>query len=183
MTGYKRGEGGGRVTDERGTPAYIIEAARRVMGTIDLDPASTPLANETVGADLFYTKEDDGLSRAWFGNVWLNPPFSHPLCEQFIDKLISEYEQGYVYQAIVLTNYSTGKWYHRLLKRFPYVQPKHHDLHPNARIEFVPLPPNERGTGNNGTGQTIWYIPRSITWVARFWEVFGEFCTVPWSLL
>lgn len=58
------------------TPVELIEAARRCMGTIDLDPASSIIANETVKADLFFTKENDGLNQDWFGNTWLNHPFS-----------------------------------------------------------------------------------------------------------
>ena len=49
------------------TPAYIIEAARKTMGTIDLDPASSVIANETVKATTFYTIDDDGLIKEWGG--------------------------------------------------------------------------------------------------------------------
>ena len=55
------------------TPAQWIEAARRVLGAIDLDPASSDRAQETVGAETYFTKETDGLSRPWAGRVWLKP--------------------------------------------------------------------------------------------------------------
>jgi hypothetical protein len=70
------------------TPAEYIEAARRVMGSIDTDPASCPTANRIVKASLFYTSEDDGLLFDWPGNVWLNPPYNMPWIERFIDKAI-----------------------------------------------------------------------------------------------
>jgi hypothetical protein len=37
---------------------------------------SNALANETVRDITYYTKEDDALNKNWFGNIWLNPPFS-----------------------------------------------------------------------------------------------------------
>ena len=45
------------------TPPPIIESARSVMGGIDLDPASSEKAQETVRAEGFFTAEDDGLTR------------------------------------------------------------------------------------------------------------------------
>jgi hypothetical protein len=60
------------------TPSVYIEKARRVLGVIDLDPASCALAQETVQASHFLTVEDDGLMRMWLGNVWLNPPRLRP---------------------------------------------------------------------------------------------------------
>lgn len=63
------------VTPEHYTPASVIEAARWVMGGIDLDPATTAEVNRTtVLAPTFFTREDDGLERRWHGRVWLNPP-------------------------------------------------------------------------------------------------------------
>ena len=57
------------------TPARYIEAARGVMGGIDLDPATSALANQTVRAARIFTREDDGLAHDWQGRVWLNPPY------------------------------------------------------------------------------------------------------------
>ncbi len=75
------------------TPGEYVEAARAVLGGIDLDPASSELANETVRATEFFTEEDDGLSRQWRGRVWLNPPYGR-LCPGFVAKLSAEYEGG-----------------------------------------------------------------------------------------
>jgi hypothetical protein len=57
------------------TPAPYIEAAREVLGAIDLDPASSAQANATVRATAFFSKDDDGLARDWSGRAFLNPPY------------------------------------------------------------------------------------------------------------
>jgi len=97
------------------TPAEHLEAAREVLGGFDLDPASSPLANEAVGAARFFTLEDNGLEQPWTGRVWLNPPYSQPAIAQFAEKLASEWEAGNVNAAIALThNYTDTAWFHRL---------------------------------------------------------------------
>ena len=73
------------------------------MGTIDLDPASSEITNETIQAEKIYTAKDNGLSLPWFGNVWLNPPYSSDLIGQFAEKVkAKEYNQ-----VIVLVNNAT----------------------------------------------------------------------------
>lgn len=90
--------------DEWYTPLQIIEAARRTMGSIDLDPASCEQAQKTVKAEQYYTAADNGLMLPWEGNVWLNPPYSQPLFGQFVRKLVDELRGIHIYQACVLTN-------------------------------------------------------------------------------
>lgn len=97
---------------ERYTPSYYIEKARDVLGTIDLDPATSDLAQQTVQAEQYFTAEDDGLGRDWHGRVWLNPPYHRELAPLFIKKLLDELEAGRVTEAIVLTNNSTDtEWF------------------------------------------------------------------------
>jgi hypothetical protein len=50
-------------------------SAHALMGGIDLDVASSSLANEYVGAEHYFTPTDDGLNNQdWFGKVYLFPP-------------------------------------------------------------------------------------------------------------
>ena len=52
------------------TPAYIFAG---IPLTFDLDPAS-PSSGPSTPARHHYTPEQDGLTKPWFGMVWLNPP-------------------------------------------------------------------------------------------------------------
>lgn len=63
-------------SDEWFTPLPILVAAKKVLGPIELDPASNAIANARVGARYFFTKEMDGLSIDWncYGAIFCNPP-------------------------------------------------------------------------------------------------------------
>lgn len=100
--------------EESYTPKEYLASARTVMGAIDLDPASNPMAQENVGADRYFTVDDDGLTQEWAGNVWMNPPYTARVINRFIDKLVDHYAAGEVTQAIVLTNNNTDtSWFHQ----------------------------------------------------------------------
>jgi ParB family chromosome partitioning protein len=99
------------------TPKPIIEAARLVMGGIDLDPASSQAANEVVQANKFFTREQNGLDRRWKGRVWMNPPYSQPWIDDFCLKLEAEIGAGNVSQAISLTNNGTETHWGQVLLR------------------------------------------------------------------
>ncbi len=102
-------------SDEWYTPARYIEAAREVMGGIDLDPASSKVAQKRIGADEYFTKGDDGLAYEWHGRVWLNPPYSQPAATDFADQLLEEYEAGRVTAAVMVQNSGTDTaWFHRM---------------------------------------------------------------------
>ena len=97
------------------TPAEYIEAARRVLGNIDLDPASCDVANQTVQAGRFYTTDDDGLTQDWSGRIWMNPPYGQPVVSHFCSKLVDEFHNGDVTEAISLTNNATDTQWFRTL--------------------------------------------------------------------
>lgn len=112
------------------TPARYVDAARKVMGGIDLDPASCEIANRTVKAVRYYTKKDNGLIQPWYGRVWLNPPFGRMNASKntahgstggksimglFVTKLLNEYSIGNTEQAILLaTNKADTSWFDQL---------------------------------------------------------------------
>lgn len=52
------------------TPPEII----RALGTFDLDPCA-PVVRPWDTANVHHTINDNGLSRAWYGRVWCNPPY------------------------------------------------------------------------------------------------------------
>lgn len=92
---------------ERNTPKELVEMARRVLGRIDLDPASNDVAQETVRAGAYFTKDDNGLNRPWCGRVFLNPPYASAPFRAFVRHLIQEYLAGRVTAAVVVTNNNT----------------------------------------------------------------------------
>ncbi|KAI8847635.1 hypothetical protein BC829DRAFT_236254 [Chytridium lagenaria] len=62
------------------TPKHIITLAKQVIGkeSFDLDPATTAHANANHQNQLavtFYDESVDGLSKPWFGDIWLSPPY------------------------------------------------------------------------------------------------------------
>lgn len=57
------------------SPSAVVEAARTLMGKIDLDPASHEEANGIVKARRFFSIEDSGLKQSWSADtVFINPP-------------------------------------------------------------------------------------------------------------
>jgi hypothetical protein len=59
--------------DEWLTPPFIL----RALGPFDLDPCAPVLRPWSMATE-HYTALDDGLSKPWFGRVWLNPPYGRP---------------------------------------------------------------------------------------------------------
>jgi len=152
------------------TPPEYIQAARAVMGGIDTDPASTEHANRTVRAKVFYTAGQDGLKQKWSGCVWLNPPYSQPLCSRFCESVAERFDAGEVKQAIVLVNNATDTvFFQRMLRSASAV------CFPRGRIRFLDT------DGNPGAplqGQAALYFgPRVSQFTERF-RKFGGVCHV-----
>lgn len=157
----------GGKSNEWYTPARYIEAARQVMGGIDLDPASCELANRTVKATRYYTQQENGLAQPWYRNVWLNPPYKldkslpneyRSTVAKWVNKLLAHYQCGDIQQAIMLvTSRHDAVWFeplwqfpicfaHRLWFEVPYGSTsrpgRNRDTHMLGSC-FVYLGPNE----------------------------------------
>ncbi len=143
------------------TPEEYITAARQVLGRIDLDPATSEIANKVVRADEFYTAQDDGLAQHWTGKVWMNPPYSSDLVGRFAEKLCVHYEDNDVTEAIVLVNNATETgWFQRMAQTASCV------CFPRARVKFW-KPDGE--TGAPLQGQAILYFgTKKINFIAAF---------------
>lgn len=99
------------------TPPAFIEMARKAMGGIDCDPASSDFANKVVKAKTHYTAQDNGLAQQWRGRVWMNPPYSNPLCGEFCAALTRKFAEKEIDQACVLVNNATETgWFQSMLK-------------------------------------------------------------------
>jgi phage N-6-adenine-methyltransferase len=149
--------------DEWYTPAKYLDSARKVMGSIDLDPASSKDANKTVQATFFYTSEDSGLQHGWSGNVWLNPPFSMLL--EFSEKLTNEVSEGVdVTQAVMLgPNYSDSGWWQMCAEYASAI------CHTNHRIRFVSPKTGEVSKDSPTNGHTFFYFgKRNKSFSAEF---------------
>ncbi len=173
------------------TEAAIIELAREVMGGIDLDPASSAIANQTVKAKRFYTKESNGLTQAWSGRVWMNHPFSKgekackPNCKkkkcqvrghcitedipgnsEWTRKLVEEYKSGNVSEAICITFSSMSEsWMQPLIE---FMQ-----CFPRGRINY--RLPNGDKTNSITKGSLLTYMGPNPQ---KFREVFEKIGTV-----
>lgn len=144
------------------TPAHIIERARAVLGTIDLDPASSELANKTVKAKKYYTKDDDGLTKKWSGNVWLNPPYSQPEISNF-SKAVVEKRGEYNQILIIVNNATETDWVQDMIKISDGV------CFIKRRVKFIDK--NGNPAGSPLQGQVVIYIGENAS---AFFENFNE---------
>lgn len=151
------------------TPAKYIEAARAVMGGIDLDPASCEVANRTVKATQYYTIDDNGLDQPWQGKIWLNPPYGRMYkntgTSVFVAKAIKDYHEGTIEQVIILTMMGMyAGWFFKLLQ------------YPVCFLEEKPLFCLPDGTKTtHGFAACCTYLGPNE---AKFVEAFSQFGTI-----
>lgn len=175
---------------EHYSPIDILDLARRVLGKIELDPASSGIANRAVGATNIFTAADDGMAQDWIADtLWMNPPFSRgelpckpkPKCRKktckdrghcctvreystkdWTHKLESEYSKGNVKEAIVITFANMSESFMTPLNQHP-------QCFPEGRINYM----RPDGTINKGSpkGSVITYMGNNL---ALFKSVFSE---------
>jgi hypothetical protein len=151
--------------DERYSPAWLVEAVRDLMAGIDMDPASSPEANRTVGAAKIYTRETDGLKHPWDKRIFLNPPFSTGL-RPWVEKLTAEIEAKRVEQAFVIGPmdmlcHLAAPWFRVLVAGSLLV--------PYRRLEFLNPETGQQAGPRFGTFCAYWGPEQH-----RFVRAFGE---------
>lgn len=95
------------ILDEWYTPKEIIKS----LGEFDLDPSTSLNAIRlNSSAKTYYTIHENGLDKPWFGRIWLNPPYSQPLIQEFL-KRMAVHNQGI---ALVFAKIE-AKWFHEIV--------------------------------------------------------------------
>lgn len=161
----------GRDSDSWFTPGVYVDAARRVMGGISLDPFSSEAANRIVKARRFYTAADDAFSKSWRAkSVWMNPPYSAALCYQAAEKFAAEFKAGKIGSGIVLVNNATEtRAFRRLLGACSGV------CFTNHRISFWNA--DGKPISGNTRGQVFFYFGDDPEAFARLFRKFGPVST------
>jgi len=154
-------------SNEWNTPPQYISMVREVFGgTIDLDPASNAIAQQWISAISYYTIADNGLNFSWEGKIWLNPPYGIEI-PRFIDKLLAEYHNGNIEEAIVLVRPSiSSAWYHLLVEKFAHCQVR-------KRIRFIR--PDGTESKAPAHGNVFFYLGTNLE---GFYCVFSKIGTV-----
>lgn len=172
------------------TPVEFVEPARKLLGGIDLDPASCEEANRVVGAKRIYTKEEDGLTKPWYGRVFMNHPFHRgekacpadrskckkkgcltrgyhidqdiPSNMDWIARLVESHEKGLVKEAVCVTFANTSEAWFKLLLQYP-------QLFPDGRIHYR-LPGGDIADGST-KGSVVTYLGTDLV---KFKACFGH---------
>jgi phage N-6-adenine-methyltransferase len=118
--GRKPGKKGTRDSDAWFTPPEYVASAREVMKGIDLDPFSSPQANNIVRASFYFTENTNAFISSWNvkkdTRVFMNPPYSQGLISRSIKHFLQEWENGSFAEGIVLVNNATDtKWFRAMI--------------------------------------------------------------------
>jgi hypothetical protein len=145
------------------TPKWVVEIARESMGGIDLDPCSTDEANARVEATTYYALSEggDGLTLGYFGNVFMNPPYSKGLIDAFVEKFLAHWGAGEIKNGFIITNNVTEtRWAQELAKSCSAVWLL------AGRVHFIE--PGGKEARETRQGQLVWFYTGDPVALARF---------------
>ncbi len=154
-------------SDEWMTPKELLDSVVSVLCEIALDPcAERSDSGANVPARAHLTKKDDGLQSDWADTVYINPPYSRSL--EFVQKLIAEWRENRVSQAIALLASRTDRDFFQLL----------HEVAPvcfvRGRILFN-LPSGEPAPSGAPFPSAVFYLgPRIDRFATEFAPRFGQ---------
>lgn len=145
------------------TPPYIISAVQQALGgSIQFDPFSCALANATVQAEHYFTKEDNALQKDWdmYSRVFVNPPYQRSLIQECVTRCVAYHARNPMLHMCILVNVSSEtKWFQQLLhtsrcvcfftRRIRFIDSQGNQSKGNTRSQamFYYAPPHDRCRG------------------------------------
>jgi hypothetical protein len=144
------------------TPPDLIEDITDKVGIFDLDPCA---GEDTDIGSVNYRLEDgqDGLKLPWFGNVFVNPPFS-------LKKIDEEIDRDKVNLIVLLTPDATDtiSWWHEYVaENSEYICFK------ESRLDYVdpdPDPDKENPGATFGTAMSLYGdVPEALLQYLSDW--------------
>lgn len=127
------------------TPKWVFD---ELAIAFDLDPASPHDHESFVPASTKYTVFDDGLSKPWFGRVWLNPPYGRDTA--YWMSRMADHGCGI---ALVFSR-TDAAWFQESMKRCEAM------LFLSGRVEFVPGHENKHKRSRSGAGTALFAYDR-----------------------
>lgn len=149
---------------------------------IVLDPFSSHKANELVGADLYYTAEEDGFTAPWLPKelkprqigVWINHPYGRKENQMLADKLDEEVGNIGPFAGICFTTAIGSAWFNRILSHCSYI------AFPPKRVAFINLMTGEEESSPKKPsllyfGNTIFSQENIVPMIVQTngWKLFG----------
>ena len=77
--------------------------------------------DENHKCERYYTKETNGLSQPWYGNVWCNPPYGREIGEWVKKAYESSFHNNGVIVMLLPARTDT-KWFHKYIYNQPNVE-------------------------------------------------------------
>ncbi len=105
--------GARETVDDRRTPDDLFAECCALAGIyhFDLDPCAR---DESTRGRGWYTLDEDGLSKPWSGNVWLNPPYS--ALPAWMEKVDEERARCRNIVCLLPANRTEQGWWHDFIE-------------------------------------------------------------------
>ena len=92
------------------TPPELFSSLEGIVGSFDLDPCTPDDCSGPVRARIKFRAADDGLSREWFGKVYMNPPYGRQI-RSWIAKARAEASRGVSVVGLIPARTDTAWWH------------------------------------------------------------------------
>lgn len=150
----------GNRTDCWNTPRnFVADVIQFFDNNITTDPCCNDKSNPNVPADILYDESDNGLSRDWVGNVFMNHPYSDS--KTWVPYAAMQYETGIAKEMVLLIKLDVSTKWWQSVANYPWIAV-------NKRLKFG------EGKGAAPFQSAIIYLGDDLD---RFVKYFGKYGT------